>query len=120
MAEIPVQSAAAPPPLAGTMNQAQLAELRQKATLAARSCSWLTGKRRSAQPREIHGSLRKRLSSFEAELYRLRSDEPSEDLRWLYDNLRLIRTDLEAVHDSLRPLSRLPAVRTDKEASIPR
>src|SRR6185437_14310359 len=97
MAEIPVQSATAPPPLAGTMNQAQLTELRQKATLAARSCSWLSGKRRSARPREIHSSLRKRLFSLETDLYRLRSDEPSEDLRWLYDNFRLIRTDLEAV-----------------------
>ena len=120
MAEIPVQSATAPPPLAGGLSQAQLDELRRKATLAARSCSWLSGKRRSARPREIHSSLRKRLFSFEAELYRLRSDEPSEDLRWLYDNFRLIRTDLEAIHDSLRRTSRLPGVRTDKEESIPR
>ncbi len=120
MAEIPAETAAVPPPLTGAMSQTQRADLREKATLAARSCSWLSGRRRSSRPREIYSSLRKRLFSLETELYRLRSDEPSEDLRWLYDNFRLIRTDLEAVHDSLRPLSRLPGVRTSKEDSIPR
>src|SRR5690348_8694363 len=121
MPEIHAQSAAAPPPpLAGGMSPTQRADLREKATLAARSCSWLSSKRRSSRPREIYASLRRRLSSLESELYRLRSDEPSADLRWLYDNFRLIRTDLEAIHDSLRPLSRLPAVRTDQEESIPR
>ncbi len=112
MAEIPAQSGAPPLPLAGAISQTQRSELREKATVAARSCSWLSSKRRSPKPREIYDSLRRRLSALETELYRLRSDEPSEDLRWLYDNFRLIRTDLEAVHDSLRPLSRLPGVRT--------
>ncbi len=50
----------------------------------------------------------------------MRSDEPSEDLRWLYDNFRLIRTDLEAVRGALRPISRFPVVRTAEDNSIPR
>lgn len=95
-------------------------DVRAEAERAARSCSWITGKKRSRRPRSIYKDLRHRLSRLESDLYALRSDEPSEDLRWLYDNFRLVRTDLESVHDTLRPLSRMPGVRTSTEDSIPR
>lgn len=121
MAEPPAQTATgttlAPE---ATLTPSERAALREQATRSARSCSWLTGQRSSKRPRQIYRDLHQRISAFESELYRLRSDEPSSDLRWLYDNFRLIRTDLESVRDALRPLSRLPAVRTPQEESVPR
>ncbi len=121
MAETPAQAAPGTlPALPNELSEGDRARLREQGIASARSCSWLPGRRRSRRPREIYFDLRKRLSAFESELYRLRSDEPSDDLRWLYDNFRLIRTDLESVHDVLRPLSRLPAVRTAQEDSVPR
>jgi hypothetical protein len=121
MAELPAQteSRTDPRPL-DKEAETDFTALRAKAVETARSCSWLTGQRRSAGVREIYRNLRKDLSALESQLYRLRSGEPSEDLRWLYDNFRLIRTDLEAVHDTLRQVSRMPAVRTGQEDSIPR
>ncbi len=46
------------------------------------------------------------------ELYQLQSGEPTEDLRWLYDNLRLVHAELQDLSESVRGLGRLPAVRT--------
>src|SRR5690349_6513057 len=110
MAELPAQTEIRPDARpVDNQAEADFASLRAKAVETARSCSWLTGQRRSAGVRAVYRNLRKNLSAFESQLYRLRSDEPTEDLRWLYDNFRLIRTDLEAVHDSLRQLSRMPA-----------
>src|SRR6516165_640999 len=111
MAELPAQteSRTDPRPL-DKEAETDLTALRAKAIETARSCSWLTGQRRSAGARAIYRNLHKDLSAFESQLYRLRSGEPTEDLRWLYDNFRLIRTDLEAVHDTLRQVSRMPAV----------
>ncbi len=121
MPETPAQTAA-PVPVApeGELSSPELAKLRESATRAARSCSWLGGKRHVSGARSIYRKFRRRLSTLESELYRLRSDEPSEDLRWLYDNFRLIRTDLESIRDARRPLSRLPGVRTPSEECIPR
>ena len=94
--------------------------LRGEAERAARSCSWISGKRKSRRPRVIYKDIRERITRLERDLYALRSDEPSEDLRWLYDNFRLIRTDLESIHDSLRSVSKMPGVKTSEEDSIPR
>ncbi len=120
MPETSAQTAAAPDAARENgLSAAEGLKVQESARDAARSCSWL-GKHRTSRARNIYKILRKRLSTLENELYRLRSDQPSEDLRWLYDNFRLIRTDLESVRDSLRPLSRLPGVRTSHEEAVPR
>ncbi len=122
MAELPAQTVTDTKPTLqpAEMTESERAELRESASQAARACSWLTPKRRSVAVGELYRSLRKRLTVFESEVYRLRSDEPSDDLMWLNDNFRVIRTDLTSVHDVLRPLARLPGVKTAKEESIPR
>ncbi len=121
MADSPVQTVTGPATrVPGELTESQLAELRESAIQSARSSAWVPGKRLSRRPRQLYRDLRKRLSALESELYRLRSDEPSEDLRWLYDNFRLVRTDLESVHDSLRAFSKLPNVRTATDDSVPR
>lgn len=97
------------------LSAAEQTDLRQKAIQAARSCGWLGGHRRSRRPRQIYQDSTHRLAVLQQDLLRLKSDEPSEDLKWLYDNLRLIRTDLQGIRDSLRNLSALPLVRTSNE-----
>ena len=108
----------------GELSEAERAERREKAMAAAQSCSWLTGVNPSSRPREVYRALRPRVTALEAEAEALRHSKPasefSDDLRWLIDNFRLIRTDMEAFHELLRPLSRLPGVRTAKEESVPR
>ncbi|MGA8029071.1 MAG: glucoamylase family protein [Bryobacteraceae bacterium] len=102
------------------LSDAEQAEVRDQAIRIARSCAWLPGKRHSNYPREVFRNSAKQLSKLERELYGLRSGEPSEDLKWLYDNLRLVRTDVQDLHKSAKFLGRLPQVRTPEEASIPR
>ena len=94
--------------------------LREYAVRAARSCAWLPHKRRSGKPREIFRNSSRRFFKLERELYKLRSAEPSEDLKVLYENLRLVRTDIQDLEFGTKILSTLPAVRTLKEESIPR
>lgn len=94
-------------------------ELRAQATKAARSCAWVSG-RHSHRPRELYKNTNSRLRLLEHDLYELVFDAPTDDLRWLYDNFRLIRTDAQALRDSIRLLGRLPAVRTSSDESIPR
>ena len=102
------------------LSSVEQSELHERATQAARSCGWIGGRRRSGRPRQIYYAAIQRLARLERDLYRLRSDEPTEDLKWLYDNLRLIRTDVQGIRDSLRSLSSLPLVRTSSEEAIPR
>lgn len=121
MAELPSETAA--PPIAPNeeeLSTSERLEIRERAVAAARSCSWLGNQHRSSQPAAIYRNLRRQLSALETRLDRVRSDDLSDDLRWLQDNFRLVRTDLEGIHDSLRSFSRLPAVRTAQEDSIPR
>lgn len=102
------------------LSAAEKINLHQQAIQAARSCAWIGGHRRSRRPRQIYHAATDRLARLQRELYNLKSDEPTDDLRWLYDNLRLIRTDLQGIRDSLRNLSALPLVRTSSEDAIPR
>ncbi len=102
------------------LSATERAELREKAEQTARSCGWLPDKRHSRRPRQIYRSATTRLEALERELYGLQTDAPSDDLRWLYDNLRLIRTDLQSVRDSLRALSALPLAHTQAEGAVPR
>jgi cyclic beta-1,2-glucan synthetase len=91
----------------------------EHARRTARSCSWLGG-RASRQTTEIYRKNLRRLKILERELYSLRSGEPCEDLRWLYDNLRLVHAELHDLKEGIRSLGKLPAVRTETEDSIPR
>ena len=102
------------------LSPAELSQLHECAVRTARSCAWLSGGRHTSGPRTIYQRLRQQLSALEQELYAIKTDDPSEDLRWLQDNFRLVRTDLGALRDSRRILSRLPAVRTEQEESVPR
>ncbi len=94
--------------------------LAEHARQTARSCAWLSGRSTSGRTSEIYRKNVRRLRLLERELYSLRSGEPTEDLRWLYDNLRLVHAELQDLSESLRGLARLPAVRTETEDAIPR
>jgi cyclic beta-1,2-glucan synthetase len=108
---------AAPEP--ADLPQALQARLRESATQAVRSCAWL-GKARSSRMRQIHRACHTRVTALEGDLYALRSGEPSEDVKWLYENIRLIRAGLHDVADAVKTLRKLPQVRTPSEPSIPR
>jgi hypothetical protein len=103
-----------------SLGAAEQADLREHAIKTARACAWLPGKRYSGKPREIYRRNLRRLHILERDLYALRSGEPSDDLKWLYDNLRLVHADLQDLHDSTRILAKLPQVRTATEEAIPR
>jgi cyclic beta-1,2-glucan synthetase len=102
------------------LTSAEEAELREQASRAARSCGWLPGKRHSGRPREIFRNEARALAALERDLYNLKSDAPTDDLQWLYDNLRLVRTDIQDLTDSTKILAKLPLVRTSGEEVIPR
>jgi cyclic beta-1,2-glucan synthetase len=44
----------------------------------------------------------------------------SDDLRWLYENIRLLHTELQATVETLKPLKKMPHVRTEKGETLPR
>lgn len=50
----------------------------------------------------------------------MRSGEPSPDLRTIYDNLRLVRSAVADLQDSMKFLAKLPQVRTTEEQAVPR
>src|SRR5437764_7433587 len=102
------------------LSEAEQTDLREHAIRVVRSCAWLHGKRASGEPRQIFLKSSKSLSRLERELYSLKSAEPSDDLTWLYDNLRLVRTDIQDLHDATKILAKLPLVRTPTEECIPR
>ena len=102
------------------LSDSEQSRLRQHAIQAARSCAWLPGAGRSRRVREIHKQCAARFSALSRDLYALRSGEPSEDLKWLYDNVRLVQTDLHEIAESIKPLAKLPLVRAAGDESIPR
>ncbi|MGI9071631.1 MAG: glucoamylase family protein [Bryobacteraceae bacterium] len=102
------------------LSETEQADLRKHAMRAVRSCAWLRGKRSSGLPREIFFRSANRLSTLERELYKLKTAEPSDDLTWLYDNLRLVRTDIQDLREATKTLARLPLVRTPTDECIPR
>ncbi|MBV9403982.1 MAG: hypothetical protein JO211_01455, partial [Acidobacteriaceae bacterium] len=117
----PIQTKAEPAPVENTaLTDSEKVVLREQAIRAARACAWLPRNRHSARPQQIYRQSAKRLARLERELYRLRSGEPSEDVKVLYDSFRLVRTDIQDLHDGARFLAKLPAVRTTAEESIPR
>src|SRR5437868_1179816 len=44
----------------------------------------------------------------------------SDDLRWLYENIRLLHTELQITVGALKPLTRMPQVRTEDGKTMPR
>jgi len=94
--------------------------LAEHAKETAKSCAWLGGGGGRARISEIYRKNLRGLKLLEKELYTLRSGEPSEDLRWLYDNLRLVHAELQDLKDSADWLGKLPMVRTANEDTIPR
>ncbi len=102
------------------LGDAAVAELQEHARQATRSCAWVPGKHHSNTPRNIFRRISKRFLKLEAGLYRLRSGEPSDDLKWLYDNLRLLRTEIRDLRDSAKSLATLPLVCADGDDGIPR
>jgi cyclic beta-1,2-glucan synthetase len=102
------------------LSETEQARLREHAAQTARSCAWLPGKARSKRPREIYRRCAARFSVLERELYNLKSGEPPDDVKWLYDNVRLLRSQLHDVADSTKPMGKLPQVRTARDESVPR
>ena len=94
--------------------------LAEHARQTAKSCAWLSGRSTAGRTGEIYRKNLRRLKGLERDLYQLQSGEPTEDLRWLYDNLRLVHAELQDLSEALRGLARLPAVRTSTEDAIPR
>ncbi len=115
--ELKVDVAHSPP---ANVSEAEQSVLREYARAAARSCAWLPRRRHSGKPRDIFRKSAKRFSRLERELYNLRSGEPSEDLKLLYENLRLVRSEIQDLADGSKYLTKLSAVRTPDEESIPR
>ena len=102
------------------LGEAEKALLREHAARAARACGWMANKRCARKPKELFRESARRLGALERELYALKSGEPSDDLQWLYDNLRLVRTDIQDLDSGTKILSKLPAVRTESEECVPR
>ncbi|MBV9613204.1 MAG: hypothetical protein JO091_12070, partial [Acidobacteriaceae bacterium] len=102
------------------LTDAERTLLREHATRTTRSCAWLSPGHRSPRPMQMFRKSIRRLGRLEHELYHLRSGEPSDDLKVLYDSFRLIRTDIQDLHDGTKFLTKLPAVRTPTDESIPR
>ncbi len=102
------------------LSAAERAGLREEAIRTARSAAWLPGRKRSSKPREIYRKSLKRFGRLERALYNLPTAEPSEDLKVLYDNVRLIRTGIGDLDDATKSLSKLPHVRTASDEAIPR
>jgi len=107
-----------PEPLA--LTAAERAELRAQAVSAARSSAWTQGKSRSTRLRKQFRATANRFNALQRNLYALKSSEPTEELKILYENIRLVRTDVQDLEGSAKLLGKLPAVRTGSDGSIPR
>jgi hypothetical protein len=101
------------------LTEAQRKRLTEAATSAARSSAW-AGKGRSRRPREIYKRSSAEFAQLERDLYALKADQPSDDLKWLYENTRLVQTDLQGLKEAMSLVSKLPSVRTATEERIPR
>src|SRR5450432_1551690 len=81
--------------------------LRDHARETARSCAWI-GRGKASRPKQIAKNSFGKLAELENRLYSLKSPEPSDDLKWLYDNLRLVHSELHDLRESVRTLQKLP------------
>src|ERR1700722_8380296 len=95
-------------------------ELSCRAQELARNLAWLPGQHTS---RPLWNRYRKLARVLEPLLRKLEAPAPktvSEDFRWLYDNLRLIETELEDAREAFKRPKKLPHVRTQNDTVIPR
>lgn len=102
------------------LDSVEQAELQAAAARAVRGGVWQPESKSSTKPRELFRKHLKSLAQLERELYSLRTSEPSNDLEWLYDNLRLVRTDIQDLQDSTKLLAKLPLSRSSTGESMPR
>ena len=115
---IKVEAACAAPQL--KLSEPEVAALREASAKAARLCGWAGKKGCGKRPRELYRRSAAKLTVLERELFRLKTDQPSNDLEWLYDNLRLVRADVQDLEGGTKILARMPAVKTQDDECIPR
>ena len=102
------------------VSEAEIAALREAAARAARVCGWAGRKGCGKRPRELFRRSAAKLNTLERELLKSKTEQPSSDLEWLYDNLRLVRADVQDLEGGTKILAHMPAVRTSEEECIPR
>jgi len=97
-------------------------DLAQSAQAWAQKLVWLPATKQSAHFAQRLTALNRRLNPLLAQL-----DVPTdpdeklpEDLRWLHDNVRLVRVAQSAVRESASALRRVPHVRTPADVVLPR
>ncbi len=121
MPEPSTESQAQPVPFdRATLSESERNQLRENAVRAARSAAWMAGRPRSAKPRQIYRRSLRIFGKLERELYGLQSADPSEDLKVLFENMRLVRTGIGDLEEATKFLAKLPQVRTPTEETVPR
>ena len=96
-------------------------KLHERATEVARSLTWLPNTSTSAVFSERIKAVEKALKPVFAALDAPPPASPiSDDFRWLYDNGRLLYTDLVAIPTVLKPNLKMPHVRTASGETTPR
>jgi hypothetical protein len=98
-------------------------ELAVRTTAAdlARSLSWLPGESQSRVFAERCSQLSKALRPLLRRLEsRTQGTAISDDSRWLYDNVHLLRSELESVCETFKARQKMPLVRAQGDAIIPR
>ncbi len=100
---------------------AGLRSVREKAEELTRILAWLPNMPSSATFPERCKALEKALKPLLATL-ELPAPEPlvSDDLRWLYDNSRLLYSELRSTTEELPPSRKIPHVRDGKNETVPR
>src|SRR5271155_781844 len=95
--------------------------IRQRAEELARTLAWLPNTPSSQTFAERCHALAHDLKPIFAALELPVPDSPiSDDFRWLYDNERLLYTDLQDVVETLKSQATIPHVRTPKGETVPR
>ena len=104
----------------GEMGPHEIA-LRANAAELARNLSWLPGESRSPvfveRCRQLTKAFKPLLKKIEG---RSLGASLSDDGRWLYDNVHLLNSELQAVCEIFKTRQKMPLVRTANEAIIPR
>jgi len=95
--------------------------IRQRAEELARALAWLPNTPSSQTFAERYRALAHDLKPIFAALELPVPDSPiSDDFRWLYDNERLLYTDLQSVVETLKSRGTIPHVRTPNGDTVPR
>ena len=100
---------------------ADLRSLRLKAEELAHNLAWSPGTAKSRTFAERYRSMREKLRpAFRRLEPRTAETGIGDDYRWLFDNVRLLPSEMQGIADSLRELKKLPHVRTPKGVVMPR